>query len=148
MSTISGLSGIGAAMPQAMSGASMRTSPQQKMSDLFQQIDTAGTGRITRAQFEQAFNSAGTPAGFKAIGLEAAFGKLDPNGTGSVSKQDFISGMKAMMTHGHHKVHGAETNGAAVPQTLANSINALATLGSTATPAVGGATGSTISVSA
>ncbi len=148
MSTISGLSSAVAAMPQAMSGASMRTSPQQKMSTLFQQIDTAGSGRITKAQFEQAFNGGNTPLAFKAIGVDAAFNKLDPNGTGSVSKQDFISGMKSMMTHGHHRTHkepGAEAN--ALPQTLANSIAALNAVGNQAVPAAGAVIGATISVS-
>jgi Ca2+-binding EF-hand superfamily protein len=126
MSTIGGISGM-AAMPQAMSGASMRMPPQQKMSNLFQMIDAAGAGSITKAQFEQAFNDMNPPAAFKAIGLDAAFAKLDPAGTGQVSKQDFITGMKAMLTHGHRQHH--ET-GATSPQTITNSaasMNALNT---------------------
>ena len=120
MSTISGISGMGAAMPQAMSGASMRMPPQQKMSNLFQLIDTAGTGSITKSQFEQAFNNMNPPAAFKAIGMDAAFARLDPTGSGKVSKEDFIAGMKAMMTFRHHQ-HAEATQ----PQTLANSTAAL-----------------------
>lgn len=99
MSTVSGVSSMReAAMPQVKSGASKPASPQQKLSSLFQQIDTAGKGSITKAQFEQAFNKLNTPPAVKAIGADAAFSKLDPKGTGSVSKQDFIKGMEAIMT--------------------------------------------------
>lgn len=126
MSTISGIAGMGAAMPQAMSGASMRMPPQQKMSNLFQMIDTAGAGSITKSQFEQAFNNMNTPAAFKAMGVEAAFAKLDPTNSGSVSKQDFIAGMKSIMTfgHRHHEV------GATAPQTLLDSTATLNAVGS------------------
>lgn len=128
MSSTSGISGMGAAaMPQAMSGASMRMPPQQKMSNLFQQIDTAGTGSITKSQFEQAFNNMNPPAAFKSIGLDSAFAKLDPSGSGTVSKQDFISGMKAMMTQGHRR----HTQDAPPPQTLADSTATLNNLGNT-----------------
>jgi hypothetical protein len=43
-----GISGIGGSYaPQAMSGASARMPPTQKMATLFSQIDTSGTGLIT-----------------------------------------------------------------------------------------------------
>lgn len=126
MSSINGISGMGA-MPQAMSGASMRMPPQQKMSTLFQQIDTAGTGSITKSQFENAFNNMNPPAAFKAIGLDSVWAKLDPSGSGQASKQDFIAAMKTMMTHGHRN----HTQEATPPQTLANSTAALNTLGNT-----------------
>jgi hypothetical protein len=75
-------------------------SPQQKMANIFQQIDTAGSGRISKAQFEQAFNKGVLPPAVKAAGVDAAFSKLDPSGSGSVSKQDFIKGMEAMAAYG------------------------------------------------
>lgn len=150
MSTISGLSSMGAAaMPQAMSGASGRMAPQPKMANLFQQIDTANSGSITKAQFEQAFNSMNTPPAFKAIGMEAAFSKLDPAGKGSVSKDDFIHGMKSMMTHGHRRHHaevGADKSTAPVPQTVPSSMAALNAL--SGTPDVSGVIGSNLSTSA
>ena len=93
---ISGMSGAG--MPQAMSGASMRAPPAQKMTNVFSKIDTAGAGTITQSQFEQSFQNLKMPNAFKAMGADAIFAKLDPNGTGSVSKQDFVNGMKALMT--------------------------------------------------
>ena len=121
MSAIGGVSSMAGMMPQVVSGASMRMPPTQKMANLFQQIDTGNTGSITKAQFEQAFQTLKTPASFKTQGADAVFSKLDPNGTGSVSKQDFINGMKAMMVQ--NRQHSA------VPQTLSGSINALNVLG-------------------
>jgi hypothetical protein len=75
-------------------------SPQQKMANIFQQIDTAGSGRISKEQFEQAFNKGILPPAVKAAGVDAAFSKLDPSGSGSVSKQDFVKGMEAMAAYG------------------------------------------------
>ena len=150
MSTISGISSMGAAaMPQAMTGASGRMAPQTKMSNLFRQIDTANTGSITKAQFEQAFNSMNTPPAFNSIGMDAAFSKLDPAGKGSVSKEDFINGMKSMMTHGHRRHHAevsADKTRVPVPQTVPNSTAALNALGGA--PDVSNVIGSNLSTSA
>lgn len=67
------------------------------MSSLFDSIDTSGSGSITQAQFDQAFQSKNPPAVFQKQGANALFAALDPNGTGSVSKQDFVSGMSKLM---------------------------------------------------
>ena len=92
------VSGIGAASSlHAVSGASSSGPPQQKMSDLFDAIDTSGTGSITQSQFNQAFQTMNPPAVFQQQGASAIFATLDPNGTGSVSQQDFVSGMSKMM---------------------------------------------------
>ncbi len=87
----------GAAGPMAMSGASMRMSPQQKMTNLYQKIDTAGTGSITQSQLTQAFATMNPPPAFAKAGANAVYQQLDPNNTGSVSQADFVSGMKSMM---------------------------------------------------
>lgn len=104
MSSIGGVSSMrDASMPQVKAagpGSKPPVSPQQKMANLFQQIDTTNSGRITRAQFEQAFNKGVLPPAVKAAGVDAAFSKLDPSGSGSVSKQDFIKGMEAMAAYG------------------------------------------------
>ena len=81
----------------AVSGASSSGLPQQKMLDLFDSIDTSGSGSITQAQFDQAFQSKNPPAVFQNQGANAIFSALDPNGTGSVSRQDFVSGMSKLM---------------------------------------------------
>jgi hypothetical protein len=92
------VTGVGAAGGMhAVSGASTSGPPQQKMSDLFDSIDTSGSGSITQSQFDQAFQSKNPPAVFQQQGADAIFAALDPNGTGSVSKQDFVSGMKQLM---------------------------------------------------
>ena len=92
------ITGFGAASGMhAVSGASSSGPPQQKMSQLFDSIDTSGSGSITQAQFDQAFQTKNPPAVFQKQGADAIFAALDPNGTGSVSKQDFVSGMKQLM---------------------------------------------------
>jgi len=94
------ITGVGAAGGMhAVSGASSSGPPQQKMSDLFDSIDTSGSGSITKSQFEQAFQSKNPPAVFQKQGADAIFAALDPSGTGSVSKQDFVSGMKTADGH-------------------------------------------------
>jgi hypothetical protein len=52
ISGISSSSGL-----HAVSGASFGAPPQQKMSNLFDSIDTSGSGSITQSQFEQAFQT-------------------------------------------------------------------------------------------
>ena len=92
---ISGVSAAGGM--HAVSGASSSGPPQQKMTDLFNSIDTSGSGSITRAQFDQAFQSKNPPSVFQKQGADAIFAALDPNGTGSVSKQDFVATMSKLM---------------------------------------------------
>jgi len=109
------ISGMGMAVsPQAMTGASMRMPPTQKMSNLFSQIDTTGSGAITQSQFKQAFSTLNPPAGFKSLGAEAVFAKLSQNGTGTVSKQDFISGMTQIMSEIRQQ-QGANTSATQAP---------------------------------
>jgi hypothetical protein len=81
----------------AVSGASNGAPPQQKMSNLFDSIDTSGSGSITQSQFEQAFQTKNPPAVFQQQGADAIFASLDPTGSGSVSKQDFVSTMSKLM---------------------------------------------------
>jgi hypothetical protein len=73
------------------------------------------------------------PKGVQAAGADAIWAKLDPNGTGSVSKQDFVSGMTAQMSalRQHHH-HGGSASGAqsqSPAQTVAGSLSALNGLG-------------------
>ena len=92
------ITGVGAASGMhAVSGASSSGPPQQKMSELFDSIDTSGSGSITQSQFDQAFQTKNPPTVFQKQGADAIFAALDPNGTGSVSKQDFVAGMKQLM---------------------------------------------------
>lgn len=97
----------GSAMPHAMSGASGRMPPQQKMTNLFNQIDTSGSGTISKAQFEQAFQNLNPPGPFKQAGADTVWQALDPNGSGQVSKQDFITNMKKMMVEFRQSHQGA-----------------------------------------
>ena len=56
----------GAEMTSVVSGASMSMSPQQKMTGLYNQIDTGGTGAVTQSQFNQTFQTSNPPAVFQA----------------------------------------------------------------------------------
>jgi Ca2+-binding EF-hand superfamily protein len=87
----------GSAMPSVVSGASMQAPPQQKMTSLFDKIDTSSTGSISQAQFDQAFQTLKPPAAFQAAGADAIWSRLDPSGSGSVSQQDFVNTMKSLM---------------------------------------------------
>jgi hypothetical protein len=146
---VSAVSGVGGM--QALSGASRALSPDQKMSNLFDSIDTAGSGTITKAQFEQAFQTSNTPGVFKQQGADAIFAQLDPNGTGSVSKADFIAGMTKLMSTlrgGHHHHHqGGDAPPAGDTSGLQTSLAALNQLGPNPPPA-DSEPGSTVNVSA
>ena len=92
------ISGIASASGlHVVSGASTSAPPQQKMSSLFNSIDTAGSGTITQAQFDQAFQTKNPPAVFQKQGADAIWAALDPSGSGTVSKQDFVSTMSKLM---------------------------------------------------
>ena len=107
-----------------ISGASGNIPPNQKMTSLFDSIDTSGSGSINQTQFNQAFQTLNPPAVFKAQGADAIWSSLDPNGTGNVSKQDFVNTMKDLMVQLR-----ADPTGAASPvapgQTLDSSLQSL-----------------------
>lgn len=103
-------------------------SPTQKMSGLFDQIDPTASGTITQAQFDQAFQTMNPPASFQSAGADSVWAKLDPNGTGSVSKQDFVTEMTTMMKQlrGHHHHQSGSAAGA---QALTQNTSLLDALG-------------------
>jgi hypothetical protein len=114
------------------------------MANLFQQIDSSGSGSITKAQFEQAFQTANPPRAVQQAGADAIWEKLDPSGSGSVSKQDFTSGMTSAMSQlRQHHHHGGGQAAASQASTLSASLDSLNTLAATPT-----ATGSTIDTTA
>src|SRR5450631_481410 len=129
----------------AVSGASYGAPPQQKMSNLFDSIDTSGSGSITQSQFDQAFQTKNPPSVFQKQGADAIFAKLDPNGTGSVSKQDFVSTMSKLMAS--LRADGPAQSGSQPTDTLAASLQALNQLDPTTVPA-NAAPGSLLNLSA
>ena len=123
---ISGVSGAPSPVAvDAMSGASTGTPPQQKMSSLFDKIDSGGSGSITQQQFDQAFQTMDPPAVFQQQGASAIFAALDPNGTGSVSKQNFVSGMSQLMVSLRAEGGPSTAPGGSPGQSLASSIQSL-----------------------
>lgn len=117
------IAGLGAGMPHAVSGASatMRMPPQQKMSNLYNQIDTSGSGSITQAQFDQAFQTMNPPGPFKAAGADSVWNALDPTGSGQVTRQNFINGMKNLMVE-LRRDHGGASNTATAATGALNSL--------------------------
>lgn len=119
---------------QAMSGASAGMPPQQKMTSLYNQIDTGGSGSITQQQFNQAFQTLSPPPVFQRQGANAIFAALDPNGTGNVSKQDFVSGMSSLMASLRADGGSGGTPGPSPSQTLTSSLQSLNSLGPSSVP--------------
>src|SRR5579859_3315406 len=78
--------------------AADEASLDQDLGSAFDSIDRGATGVITQTEFEQAFASLDLPSGIAAQGADAIFAQLDPNGTGRVLRDDFISGMDQLLT--------------------------------------------------
>ena len=142
----------GSGMPQAVSGASSYASPTTKMSNLFSQIDSSGTGSINQAQFNHAFATQNPPRIFQTAGADAIFKQLNPGSSGSVSKQDFVSGMTGLMRslrggQTTETASGAESTSSASPaDTLASSLSSLNQLGSASDPASNNGLGSLVNL--
>lgn len=143
---ISGVNNSGGAI-QAMSGASAGLPPQQKMSLLFNKIDSSGSGSITQGQFNSAFQSLNPPAVFQQQGASAVFAALDPGGTGSVSKSDFVSGMSQLMASLRADGGASGASGSSPNQNLASSIQFLNSIDPASMPS-SGQPGSAVNVSA
>ena len=131
--SIQAIAGTGAASPMhAMSGASgAGASPRQKMSNLFDAIDGSGSGSIDKAQFNQAFATRNPPAVFRAAGAQAIWSRLDPNGTGSVSRDSFVSVMSQLMAS--LRAQGPAGASAGGVPTLQSSTAALQSIGTDGT---------------
>lgn len=127
--SMGGMGGI--SMPQAMTGASMRMPPAQKMSALFDRIDSGGQGAINKQQLAQAFQQMNPPRPFQQAGLEHVWGQLDQKNSGTVSKQEFVSGMTTLMAQLRQQPSATETaaslQGSA--QTVKASMDALNNIG-------------------
>lgn len=126
---VSGISGSW--QPDAVSGASLRAPPQHKMSQLFDKIDTAGTGSISQDQFQQAFQTLKPPAKVQAVGADAIWSQLDPNGTGVVSKQDFASTMAGLIRSQYQNLRSTPADAAGTADAATQALDGLG-------PAAGG----------
>jgi len=143
---ISGMSGTGGAI-QAMSGASAGLPPQQKMTLLYDKIDNSGSGSISQDQFNNAFQSMNPPAAFQQQGASAVFAALDPGGTGSVSKSDFVSGMSQLMASLRAGGSASGASSSSPNQNLAPSIQFLNSIDPASMPS-NGQPGSSVNISA
>ena len=87
-----------------------------------------------RLKFDQAFQSLNPPAAFKQQGADAIFAALDPSGTGSVSKQDFITGMSNLMAS-LRADNSASLQGPSPTDSLSSSLQFLNSLDPSSIPA-------------
>ncbi len=131
-STIAGLSG-GVQVASGASGARRGKSLDKALTQAFQSIDTGNTGTISKGQFESAFQSMKMPQALKSMGADALFAKMDPNGTGTVSKQDFVKGMKDLVskTRGGRHAHRGNDGDADDASGAATSTSSTASASST-----------------
>lgn len=143
---ISGMGGSGGAI-QAMSGASAGMPPQQKMTSLYNKIDSSGSGSITQDQFNNAFQAMNPPAVFQQQGASAVFAALDPGGSGSVSKSDFVSGMSQLMASLRSGGGASGASSSSPNQNLASSIQFLNSIDPASMPS-NGQPGSSVNISA
>ena len=143
---VAGVGGSGA--PEAVSGASGYSSPTTKMSNLFAQIDTSGSGTISQSQFNQAFETRNPRGVFKAAGADAVFSQLDPTGSGTVSQSNFVQGMTGLM----RSLRGGAADGAAASQStspanaLTTSLQSLNQLGVASDASANGGVGGTVNL--
>jgi len=107
-------------MPQVVSGASMRQPPAQRMANLFDKIDTEGLGSITKSQFDQSFQTLRPPKGLQVMGADTIFSQLDPNNTGSVSKDDFVTRMTKVLEQMHAQQRAHRKDGDADDMAVAS----------------------------
>jgi hypothetical protein len=106
------LSAVGSVPSVSVSNMTFQLDLAQYLSNVFDQINDAtdpddptdsnptdpqASSSITQAQFEASFNSLSLPPQLKALGADTVFGLLDPTGTGSVSKSDFVSGLTKVL---------------------------------------------------
>ena len=119
----------------AMSGASgAGYSPREKMSSLFDSIDTSGSGSISQAQFSAAFATKNPPAVFQNAGADSIWSTLDPAGTGSVSKANFVSTMSGLMASLRATPADLSAGAAGSADTSAQSLQAVTGSAATYTP--------------
>ena len=146
--SIAGIAGMGS--PQIVSGASPYSSPTNKMSNLFAQIDTSGAGTITQDQFNHAFQTMNPPGVFRAAGADSVFSQLDPKDTGSVSQPDFVSGMVGLMRSlrsGPTSDASSATSQSPSPaDTLASSLQSFNQLGGSSDPSINDGRGSVLNL--
>ncbi len=116
---------------QSQSGASGYAPTQgagqtQAVQQLMSTMDTNKSGSIDKAEFSQASQTlAKNASNASSSSIDAAFGKIDTNGDGQISADEFMSAMKqataqneTQKPHHHHHHHSeASASNSSVPQT-------------------------------
>jgi len=84
-------------------------------------IDTNQSGSIDKAEFSQAAQALAKNANNSSTSaIDAAFGKIDTNGDGQISSDEFMNALKQASSETqkkqHHRHHRSEANESASPQ--------------------------------
>lgn len=105
--------------------------PSQALGAMAQQfmstMDTNKSGTIDKAEFSQAAQALAKSASntSSSSSIDAAFGKIDSNGDGQISSDEFMSAMKQATAqnetqkphhHGHHHHSESSTSNSSAPQ--------------------------------
>lgn len=69
-----------------------------RLSDLFSEADADGDGAVTQKELENVFTSRGGTS----QQADALFAALDPQGTGTLTEDQFDSGMRELIARAHH----------------------------------------------
>ncbi len=113
---------------QSQSGASGYAPTQgagqtQAVQQLMSTMDTNKSGSIDKAEFSQASQTlAKNASNASSSSIDAAFGKIDTNGDGQISADEFMSAMKQATAQNetqkpHHHHSEASASNSSVPQT-------------------------------
>lgn len=93
-------------------------------------ISMGGMGGINKQQLAQAFQQMNPPRPFQQAGLEQVWGQLDQKNSGTVSKQEFVTGMTTLMTQLRQQPAMADAASMQNPaQTVKTSMDALNNIG-------------------
>jgi len=111
-------------------GAPGAASPGGLVQSLFNEIDTSGSGSITKSELETAV----TAAGGTTTAADALYAQLDPNNTGSVTEQQFAQTLSQLKPH-HHHFGGANADGGNSAQDALASLFQADGTGGTTSPA-------------
>jgi Ca2+-binding EF-hand superfamily protein len=99
MSTIGGIgSGYMAMQETSHTRAMRRPDPEAMASEAFAKIDTSGRGYIEKADLQSAMDSVRSAAGSTSgVSVDDLFAKLDGDGDGKVTKDEFSNGSKGIV---------------------------------------------------
>lgn len=133
---------------QSQSGTDSTQSFDEIAQQLMSALDTNGSGAIDKTEFSQAAQALSRNTA-NADSVDAAFSKVDQNGDGQISSDEFLSAMKQASVQAqkhHHGHHRSATNASETTSNQSSPLNEMqktlltrimAAYGSNSAPATG-----------